>query len=111
MAITVSVSIDKEAVDEILRKCELFYPWFSGKFLRKSGERIAELMREKAPVRTGRLRQSITVRLEAEKATVGPTAPYAPYVEYARALMEQLAACRELLRLGFNFACYLLYSF
>jgi len=82
MAISVAVSIDKEAVDEILRKCELFYPWFSGKFLRKSGERIAELMREKAPVRTGRLRQSITVRLDTEKVTVGPTVSYAPYVEY-----------------------------
>jgi len=82
MAISVAVSIDKEAVDEILHKCELFYPWFSGKFLRRSGERIAELMREKAPVRTGRLRQSITVRLETEKVTVGPAVPYAPYVEY-----------------------------
>ncbi|MGB9672381.1 MAG: HK97 gp10 family phage protein [Candidatus Norongarragalinales archaeon] len=82
MSITVAVSIDQKQVEEILEKCELFYPWFSGKFLRKSGERLAELMRERAPVRTGRLRQSITVRLETGKVTVGPTVSYAPYVEY-----------------------------
>jgi hypothetical protein len=82
MALTVSVTVEKEQLDEILQKCRLYYAWFSGKFLRKSGERIAELMREKAPVRTGRLRQSITVQIETEKVSVGPTMPYAPYVEY-----------------------------
>jgi len=82
MVITVAVSIDKEQVKEILGKCGLFYPWFSEKFLRRGGERLAELMREKAPVRTGRLRQSIMVRLEKDKVAVGPTVPYAPYVEY-----------------------------
>lgn len=82
MAITVAVSLDKEQLDVILEKCGLFYPWFSDKFLRKSGERLAEVMREKAPVRTGRLRQSITTRIETGKVTVGPTASYAPYVEY-----------------------------
>jgi len=82
MAITVAVSLDKEQLDVILEKCGLFYPWFSDKFLRKSGERLAEVMREKVPVRTRRLRQSITTRIETGKVTVGPTVSYAPYVEY-----------------------------
>ena len=82
MAITVSVSLDRKQLDEILEKCGLFYPWFSDKFLRKSGGRLAEIMRERAPVRTGRLRQSIVVRFERDKVAVGPTVSYAPYVEY-----------------------------
>jgi len=82
MSITVGVTIDRRQLDDILEKFGLFYPWFSDKFLRKSATRIAELMRERAPVRTGRLRQSIIVRLETGEVSVGPTVPYAPYVEY-----------------------------
>ncbi len=82
MSITVAVTLDRKQLDEILEKFGLFYPWFSDKFLRRSGGRLAEIMRERAPVRTGRLRQSIVVRLEKDKVAVGPTVPYAPYVEY-----------------------------
>jgi len=82
MSITVAVTLDRKQLDEILEKCGLFYPWFSDKFLRRSGERLAEIMRERAPIRTGRLRQSIAVRFERDKVAVGPTVPYAPYVEY-----------------------------
>lgn len=40
------------------------------------------IMCEKAPVRTGALRASITKNVRAGEAEVGPTMPYAVYVEY-----------------------------
>jgi HK97 gp10 family phage protein len=45
-------------------------------------ERAEELMRERAPRRTGRLTSSIHREAGRLEATVGPRAPYAIYVEY-----------------------------
>jgi len=39
-------------------------------------------MEARVPVRTGRLRQSIQVRLSGQEITVGPDTPYAGYVEF-----------------------------
>jgi len=56
-------------------------PDFSG-FLDRVADRLAEEMRERAPVRTGRLRDSIKVVRIGQVRFVGPTVPYAPYVEF-----------------------------
>ena len=56
-------------------------PVFSG-FLDRLAGRLAEEMRERAPVRTGRLRDSIRVARIGRFRLVGPTVPYAPYVEF-----------------------------
>jgi len=39
-------------------------------------------MEARVPVRTGRLRQSIQVRVSGKTITVGPDTPYAEYVEF-----------------------------
>jgi HK97 gp10 family phage protein len=41
-----------------------------------------DVMREKVPVRTGALKASIVKDLRDYQAFIGPTAPYAVYVEY-----------------------------
>ena len=56
-------------------------PDFSG-FLDRLADRLAEEMRERAPVRTGRLRDSIRAIRAGRVRFVGPTVPYAPYVEF-----------------------------
>jgi len=56
-------------------------PVFSG-FLDRLADRLAEEMRERAPVRTGRLRDSIRVVRIGQVRFVGPTVSYAPYVEF-----------------------------
>ena len=56
-------------------------PDFSG-FLGRVANRLAEEMRERAPVRTSRLRDSIQVVRMGRVRLVGPTVPYAPYVEF-----------------------------
>jgi len=56
-------------------------PDFSG-FLDRLAGRLAEEMRERAPVRTGRLRDSIRVVRVGQVRLVGPTVPYALFVEF-----------------------------
>ncbi|MCS7110502.1 MAG: HK97 gp10 family phage protein [Candidatus Caldarchaeum sp.] len=52
-------------------------------FLGRLADSIAEKARQNAPVRTGRLRQSIVSRKTAPlEHVVEATAPYAGYVEY-----------------------------
>lgn len=82
MSITVSFKIDSAEAEKMLRKAGVFYKWFVPKFFRKGAERLAQKIREKAPVRTGRLRQSVTIRFGVESIDVGPTVEYAPFVEY-----------------------------
>ena len=56
-------------------------PNFSS-LLDRVAHRLAEEMRTRAPVRTGRLRDSIRVVRMGQVRFVGPTVPYAPYVEF-----------------------------
>jgi HK97 gp10 family phage protein len=39
-------------------------------------------MEIRVPVKTGQLRESLGVRVEANRVLIGPTAKYAPYVEF-----------------------------
>ncbi len=82
MSITVKVTLDFQQVDEILRRADVFYSWFEPKFLQGAARDIAQRIREKAPVKTGFLRRSVTIRYGTGYVEVGPTAEYAPFVEY-----------------------------
>ena len=83
MSITVKVTLDSQQVDELLRRADIFYDWFEPKFLQGAARDIAQRIREKAPVRTGFLRRSVTIRyMPGGYVEVGPTAVYAPFVEY-----------------------------
>ena len=52
------------------------------RFIAELAERTEEVMREKAPERTGRLKKSIRKSVRPNKAVIGPSVPYAVYVEY-----------------------------
>lgn len=45
-------------------------------------DRAEQIMREKAPARTGALRASIQKEVGEKEAVIGPTVPYAVYVEF-----------------------------
>lgn len=51
-------------------------------FLVKSALTVEGKAKEFAPVDTGRLRASITTKIEQTKATIAPTVPYASAVEF-----------------------------
>ncbi len=50
--------------------------------LARSGDLIAKTMKQKAPVRTGFLKNSIVIRKGKSHVEVSPTASYAAYVEF-----------------------------
>ena len=52
------------------------------RFIERLADRTEEVMYEKAPERTGRLKKSIRKIVKPNKAVIGPTVPYAIYVEY-----------------------------
>ena len=52
------------------------------RLLGEAGRLLVEEARRRAPVRTGRLRRSIIARLQGGRVLVGPTVPYAAYVEF-----------------------------
>ena len=53
-----------------------------GVFLKRSALTVEANAKMEAPVDTGRLRSSVVTNLGRLSANVGPTAYYAPYVEY-----------------------------
>ena len=50
--------------------------------LEETGAAIKRTMQGNAPVRTGALRSSIVARVEGLRVSVGPTVPYAPFLEH-----------------------------
>lgn len=63
---------------------DLVHRWCRGRALALAGE-IAEAAKALAPVRTGRLRDSITVEASEPGAEVQALAPYSGWVEYGTA--------------------------
>ena len=52
------------------------------RFIERLASHAEEVMRGKAPERTGRLKKSIRKSVRPNRAVVGPSVPYAVYVEY-----------------------------
>ena len=52
------------------------------RFIERLASHAEEVMRGKAPERTGRLKKSIRKSVRPNRAVVGPSIPYAVYVEY-----------------------------
>lgn len=52
------------------------------RFLEKSGRTVEGAAKENVVVDTGRLRSSITTKVETDRAIVGSNVKYAPYVEF-----------------------------
>ena len=68
------------------------------RFIAELAERTEKVMREKAPERTGRLKQSIRKIVKPSRAVIGPTVPYAIYVEYGTRPHEILPVRAKALR-------------
>ena len=68
------------------------------RFIERLADRTEEVMREKAPERTGRLKQSIRKIVKPSRAVIGPTVPYAIYVEYGTKPHEILPVHARALR-------------
>ena len=68
------------------------------RFIAELAERTEEVMREKAPERTGRLKKSIRKIVKPNKAVIGPIVPYAIYVEYGTRPHEILPVHARTLR-------------
>jgi HK97 gp10 family phage protein len=54
----------------------------TGNIFQSLGEDIVRKAREKAPVKTGTLRNSISYRVSGKELIIGPHVPYAPYMEF-----------------------------
>jgi HK97 gp10 family phage protein len=48
----------------------------------QSANHILAEMEARVPVKTGRLRTSLSIRVDTDKVTIGPDTPYAGYVEF-----------------------------
>ena len=68
------------------------------RFIAQLAERTEKVMREKAPERTGRLKKSIRKSVRPNKAVIGPSVPYAVYVEYGTRPHEILPVRAKALR-------------
>lgn len=57
----------------------------TGNIFQTLGEEIVGKARARAPVRTGKLRDSISYQIVGNQLIVSPTVPYAPYMEFGTA--------------------------
>ncbi len=79
----VTVKVDQELCEAYLQQLPQHVQSAFKAQLRAIAEEAAEIMREEAPERTGRLRQSIEILQGTEDSyLVTPLAPYAVYVEF-----------------------------
>lgn len=82
MPVSVEVDLDMEPLQKWVEHVKREAPKVFDEFLDNSSSLIAETMRMKAPIRTGFLRDSIIIHKSGDTVEVGPTAPYAPHVEF-----------------------------
>lgn len=79
---------DLSRLVELLHQAQVQAPDLAQSVLEQAGTEIADGMRARVPVRTGRLYMSITVVKYRGKVVVGPVdVPYALYVEYGTTRM------------------------
>jgi hypothetical protein len=82
MSAQIQFRVDAESFDKWGNRIKREAPEVFDELLVQSGDLIAKTMKEKAPVKSGFLRESITARKGQGQVEVGPTAKYAPFVEF-----------------------------
>jgi hypothetical protein len=82
MSAQVQLQINTESFGKRANRIKREAPQVFDGLLAQSGDLIAKTMKEKAPVKSGFLRESITIRKGHGQVEVGPTAKYAPFVEF-----------------------------
>jgi len=92
----ITVEVKREGLN-IEALCRMFSRVIE-RFIAQLAERTEEVMHEKAPERTGRLKKSIRKNVKPYKAVIGPAVPYAVYVEYGTRPHEILPVHARALR-------------
>ena len=82
MSVQVQFRVNTESFGKWADRIKREAPQVFDGLLAQSGDLIAKTMKEKAPVKSGFLRESITIRKGHSQVEVGPTAKYAAYVEF-----------------------------
>lgn len=77
----ITISIHQEGLD-IIEISGKFEEKIAQKFIEALADYAEQAMREAAPYRTGRLTNSIQKHTGSLEAKVGPTAEYAPFLEF-----------------------------
>lgn len=78
----IEFQVDLAGFEAWRSRVESAVPRIFDELLERGGNLIASVMREKAPVKTGFLRDSIVTRRAPDTVSVGPTASYASFVEF-----------------------------
>lgn len=81
MSAQIQFRVDAESFDKWGNRIKREAPQVFDGLLTQSGDLVAKTMKEKAPIKSGFLRESITIRKGQNQVEVGPTAKYAPFVE------------------------------
>jgi hypothetical protein len=82
LSLEVELRLDAREFGDWINYVRRRLPEVFDELLGRSGDIIAGIMRERSPVKTGFLRNSIVTRRGRDTVEVFPTAPYAPYVEF-----------------------------
>lgn len=94
-----TVKVDMREFKAWIEKLENENQKLLSRLMDESSIIVQELIRQNSPVRTGALRDSITIeRTSVDTVIVGPTAPYAPFVEFGVAAHEIVPVRAEALR-------------
>jgi phage gpG-like protein len=96
--VEVTVEINIRDVQRWVSRVRTDAPRHYQRFFSQAGNIVQQAMQETAPVRTGALRGSIRVQLGLDFARVGPTVPYAAFVEFGTQPHEILPRRAQALR-------------
>lgn len=95
-------SADVRKLAEALRRSGHDAQATTQRVLIESANYLLTEMEVRVPVDTGDLRRSLGVRVEGDRVLVGPTAPYAPYVEFGTAPHEIRPKTKQALKFRVN---------
>jgi hypothetical protein len=94
----IDIIIDKQSIMQWVRHIYTSKPALYQRFLAESGEILREEILRTAPRRTGRLAESVRIIQGLDYVRVGPTVPYAVFVEYGTRPHEILPRHAKALR-------------
>jgi hypothetical protein len=82
MPVPIQFRLDAHKLEAWAGRIRYEAPEVFDELLERGGDLVAGIMREKVPVRTGFLRESIVIRKGRDAVEVAPTAPCAAFVEF-----------------------------
>lgn len=79
---TAEASADIQKLADALRQSAQTAPMTTHEVLVQSAQYIKQDMESRVPVRTGKLKQSISIQVNTDSVVIGPHTDYAAYVEF-----------------------------